>query len=586
MNKNTFKEAIHFLFFSLFVVFVIVSFLYRSNIINIQFGHVIGCENCLTSSLAIHDGIFLSIVLLLLIGSFIFSKLYVHVLLRACAILLMAGYLIDIAILLKFSSRLNIADVRIYGGQLGPLIEHIKNTETPGISWPLTIFLTTLSVIMLVVKPIKFRVVYAYALLIPFTLIINSTLNSAIPYVHNWALINYIEYNLPSGVSVQYSKDLIAETAAQHAPEEITTCTSNTLEKNIILLILESWSPYQSNFFSGINNWTPKLDLLAEKNTAFTNMYAGGFTTNEGLMALFTGRDYLSPTKSLFQITQFETAWGLKKTVPLLLRSKAIHTAFLTNGNLEFSKKGEWLNEIGFDYYEGHEHSGYKGLPRAHFNAAADEHLYNRAASYIKERNSQYFMAVENTSTHQPFIHPITKEKSKEAVFRYMDETVNDFYLTLKKEDFFKDGILIMVSDHRSMTPISKKELALFGDSAASKIPMIIIDGNEEHKRIDTIFHQADLLSTVDQCNTTLTRSFLQSESSEERCVFHARGDDRDIINVFCPNGHGSVQLNGDNSYFLNSTNLPIKQQAVLINKINADRIMASYQTNPNLHKG
>src|SRR5690606_12837252 len=182
--------------------------------------------------------------------------------------------------------------------------------------------------------------------------------------------------------------------------------------------------------------------------------------------------------------------------VPHALNKAGYESFFLTTGDLSFGEKGPWLKNIGFTHIEGHDFAGYDQLPRLHFRSAADEHLYARALEVINNKNSleqkPKFVTIENVSTHQPFIHPHTREQNKEAVFRYMDDTVADFYNNLERSNFFQNGgILVVVSDHRSMTPISKFENDTLGLLAASKIPAFVAAKQIDAQVIDAIYHQS-----------------------------------------------------------------------------------------------
>ena len=62
-----------------------------------------------------------------------------------------------------------------------------------------------------------------------------------------------------------------------------------TIGAVIVLVIVESLSSYHSALLGG-NGWTPELDRIAGHSRWFTNFHANGFTTDHGLIALFTGK--------------------------------------------------------------------------------------------------------------------------------------------------------------------------------------------------------------------------------------------------------------------------------------------------------
>lgn len=62
-------------------------------------------------------------------------------------------------------------------------------------------------------------------------------------------------------------------------------------------------------------------------------------------------------------------------------------------------------------------------------------------------------------------------------------------------------------------------------------------------------------------CQRTGLRSMLQPDHASSRCLLHARGDWRDRVDLFCPSGEGTVQVEGDNSRFIVVDGLSPKQQ-------------------------
>jgi hypothetical protein len=65
----------------------------------------------------------------------------------------------------------------------------------------------------------------------------------------------------------------------------------------------------------------------------------------------------------------------------------------------------------------------------------------------------------------------------------------------------------------------------------------------------------------------------LAIEDTEPRCVFHARGDRRDHIDVLCSNIRGAVKVAGDDSRFVNLENLPPETKRLMLDKIAWQRI-------------
>jgi lipoteichoic acid synthase len=157
-----------------------------------------------------------------------------------------------------------------------------------------------------------------------------------------------------------YSQDFIQNISYSDSQR----CIGHTPKPhNIILLMVESLSSYQSKLFSDIGNWTPHLDAIARDNIYFKNFYANGFTTEDGQIALLTGLppNYAPSSYSDGGRTFFRGYYGFSNSLPNILKGQGYTTEFLTNGNLEYSNIGEWAESIAFDYIEGHDHPYYDG---------------------------------------------------------------------------------------------------------------------------------------------------------------------------------------------------------------------------------
>jgi lipoteichoic acid synthase len=542
----------------------------RTGLIDRRLGAAIGCEGCLTADVLLHDAMFLGFIsTLALLGLYAKTALLASPL-RLIAIVAMAIYALDMFVFAQFFTRLHIGDILVYGAQPGVVLQHVYTTGILDLPMLVAAGACIIAVGFFLLLPAAHarpRPFVVSVLVLPlFLAVVSNTTASPRSYVHDWAVRNVVVSNLVGGVSVPYSESVEAVDLAEQA-QPLRCIAGASHEGSIVVLILESWSPYQSRIFGGMFDWTPQLDRFAARNAYFSRMYASGFTTNEGLMSLLAGVEVLSPVKGFFRVTPFETAWSIERSIARLVRERGMHSAFLTSGNLAFSRKGQWLANAGFDYVEGHDHPFYEGMPRRHFGAAPDDALYQRALEYLRGLGDDVsvLLVIESVSSHHPYIHPYTGDRVQESVFRYMDEAAAEFLGALEGSGFLEQGHVFVVSDHRAMIPLSPKEAQSFGRGAASLVPAIWAGPKAPTGRIDHVVHQADLVDTVDwliseeSCSNRNRASMLDPSAfiGSRRCVFHARGDNRDHIDVFCPDGgEGTIRLGGDATRFVDSHTL------------------------------
>ena len=506
---------------------------------------------------------------------------------RIPALAFLLIYAADAVITAQFATRLSLSDIFVYLQQPTIIAQQLGELA----AWQLLVALAMAATLMAIAWPgRRYRLSWPIAgrFIVVWAVIAGTGWMIPAPdYVHDWAIRNVVAANLGNGTTTDYAKET-RERLVDDSYPPLTCRAGEGKRENVVVLILESWSSYHSALWSGINNWTPNLDAIARDAIRFERFHAAGFNTNDGLTALLTGQPFSLPMTPPSQTEPFETARRPRTTLPRQLGAHGYRSHFITSGDLSFTRKGEWLERIGFDALEGHDHPAYDGVSRHHFNAVPDDVLYDRAQSAIKtlaSESSPYLAVVESVSTHHPFRHPYTGARDEAAVVGFMDESAAGFIATLEQGDFFDNGILAVVSDHRAMTFISEAEARQFGRAAASRIPAFIMTGNGRGRTVDSLFHQADLLPTLvgrvtdSVCSTPWQRAMLANEArspASSRCVLHTRGDQRDRIDAFCEKGSGTVQVDGANSRFMASEGLSESRRQAILTRIAATRLNAS----------
>ncbi|WP_333874236.1 LTA synthase family protein [Methylobacter sp.] len=333
---------------------------------------------------------------------------------------------------------------------------------------------------------------------------------------------------------------------------------------DLILLVVESLSLYQSALFSGINDWMPEFDSISQKGRRFTNFYANGVTTEQGLIALLTGEPPIAKATEQ-AITVFEQFRDTKQSVPKMLHEFGYDSLFLTTGNLSFLGKGNWLKDIGFDYTEGHDAPYYQGMKRFNFDAAPDDALYGRALQELQRKKGRpIFMTLETVTTHHPYIDPASGIHSQKLTFRYADHQLGVFVNDLKSSGFFDKGYLIIVGDHRAMVPMSNSEKARYGDRAYARTPLTIIGHGLNGEEELASFSQSDLLPSLRhwlgrgaQCVSSDQGIFLPTAVHVPGCIFTQRSYNTDNIFIHCGVEDYTINLNGDHSQYIGAKPRP-----------------------------
>ncbi len=538
---------------------------------------LLGFTQVLFNDAAIYCGIFLLLYL-----SFLSAvKRWLGALFRLTAFFLFAVYTIDYVVIVNFNTHLAWGDAVKYADYSYKYIQQIYGLSAFGMLGCSLLIL----ILPLYFSWAKFKAVTPRYTKLPIFVILITPLAAAFAdnekYAHAWIYKNVIDYNLTIlSEAAPYSDGFVDAFSYQ----DDTACQPQAAEaKNIIILMVESLSVYQSRYFSGIQDWTPNLDMIAGENMSFKNFYANGFITEDGEIALLTGLQPIYPPSSYSDDggTSFYSFYNIKDSLPNILKKHGYQTEFLTTADLDFGNTGVWAKSVGFDYIEGHDHPEYEQWERFHFQAAPDEALYKRALARVEHNKKHKFLLfIKTVSSHHPYINPENKEKSESAAISYTDKQLGGFYRELQNKGFFNNGILLIVGDHHSMTPLKKAEVEQYGQyKATAKVPLVIADGNRsavaengQYQQID-VFNSLQGMVTGRQCYSDWRGVLLGETKIPPRYIFHRRGDNRDMVSVFSDNEDFLIKLDGDETRVVSKLPLERAGRQLMVDKLNALRI-------------
>jgi len=543
---------------------------------------IIQCRYCIPRYVVAHDLFVVALVAASLWLSMLVPNRLLRIVFRLLMVLLVLAYVLDITVTLTLGTRLFFSDLSIYAVEWGPIWDHVRGISGGAIGALLILLmLAGVTALMMLAgdrtSVTSRRFILALAVL-AFSL---NAFFEPPQYIHGWRFKNYFFANFATAEAHRYSAAYVSELNADG--ETATACLAGLGRRpNIVLLLVESWSQYHSQLFSGLNDWTPELDKIAKKHAWYSQFFANGFTTNTGLVSSLTPIQLDAPFQNAFlRDDSFQGTWAFERSLPGLVAQFGYRSAFLTTGPLGFTNKGDWLDSLGFDFVEGNDGHFYKDWPKVQFHAATDEALFLRAQQWMGEQTIPYALVLENVSTHQPYIDPLSGERSLEKAFRYVDQQIMVFYKDLLKSDFFANGVMIIASDHRAMNLVTAEELEKYGLQAVSRVPMILIDPRSkltgENKRItqqsDIYYSIRHLLQRGQVCPQANEVSLYTRSETPSKCALHLRGTQKGVVDVTCEAGDGQVILDGDQTRFIWSKGLTPAQQRKLLLLIARQRL-------------
>lgn len=552
-------------------------FITRALLVESAIGAYTGCHGCFVAPTLGADAWLLA-ALLGLIG---LAALSHRRLLRGLLILLAFALLVmataDLVIFNLLNQRLHFADIARFGGEFAANWSVLEANLHSPLGWlklaGAIVLLALPALACLSARP-RPRMALVFGVLAAASAMTAAIVHrlSPVRYVHAVLIENVLEANFPQ-TSVRPLSDGFLDTQRKLNAAAPQRCERNPqpARPNVIIVLVESLSAWQSQLLGSEFNWTPRLDAIARDNHYFTHFYANGFTTGGAEIAIGSG---LLPINPPSVIQSFDNFANGSDSLAGQAAASGYESAFFTPGDTGFLNIGHWLKQIGFDTISGADDPWYAGRKRWQFNSVEDGVFYARFLDWLDHRNSDkpFVSVLLTVSSHPPFLNPLTGKVDPQGSFRYVDEQLGEFHDALQQRGFLDHGLLIIMGDHRTMTPLHEAEFQRFGDRAYARVPMVVSGKLDMPAVVEDAFQQTDLLPSLawqfgaQHCRSTYNGSFLRSDPQAPAIVVHVRGDDRNRIDIYHDDAVSGFLLDGDDSRWLDDAPADAEHIAAWIN--------------------
>jgi lipoteichoic acid synthase len=443
---------------------------YRARLVDAAYGQYNGCERCLDLTVWANDAFLLSGFVAILALSRCTSRRLLRVALAGLVLAAIMAYAVDVLVFRLLSHRLLVFDVLRFMDDaplLTTVVQPLFSQPHAWIAAAGTLAIgPALAIALVAGAPSRAHAIgwlTLAAILLAF-----AVQAPRAQYLHQVAVNNLWQVNRWIDPTRPYSDAFWQQTRL--TPGQALACEPGLdKEVSVVVVVVESLSAYHSKLFSGLHDYTPNLDRLAREGTYFSDFNANEFSTQGGLIALLTGYVPLPPAGSFISTMAYTDVDG---DFHRWLRTVGYQTAFFTSGDLAVGMRDRWLRAIGIEQAEGAEHRFYDGMKRGSFGAADDVALVDRFLQWhATERRKGPFMAtVLTVATHPPFYSAQTGRMDEAAAFGEVDRQVARLAATLRSRGFFDNGLMLVVGDHRAMTPIPVAEQMRFGSSAEARV--------------------------------------------------------------------------------------------------------------------
>jgi phosphoglycerol transferase MdoB-like AlkP superfamily enzyme len=268
-------------------------------------------------------------------------------------------------------------------------------------------------------------------------------------------------------------------------------------KKNVVIIIVESLSK-EFTKLGGVKSYTPFLDSLMDQSMTFTNAFANGLHSNEGIPAMVAGIPALmeEPITSTVYSNNHITA------LPGLLNDEGYATAFYhgaTNGTMGFDI---FAKEAGYQHYYGrteyHNEKDYDGSWGIY-----DEPFLQYFAKGMDNMPQPFMTTIFTVTSHHPFPMP-DKYKNKfpkgtipmQESIGYTDYSLRLFFESVKNEAWFNNTIFVITADHCS--PYATNEYYQTG-TGRYQIPIIFYAPGDKNIKgqNDNLMQQIDVMPSL-----------------------------------------------------------------------------------------
>lgn len=551
---------------------------YRVHLVSEAYGRYTGCLGCLDASVWANDGYLGSAFVALFAASRLTANRFARSVLAGVVAAGAIAYGVDVLVFRLLAHRLITTDMLHYGGEGMNLLTVVRPLLAHPEGWLLLggiLAMSAFGAIAIVSGAASRKAAGVWGTVCAGMFVAASGVHQP-TYVHPDALRNLVQVNLEAEPSPAYSRDMWLA-LQRRAPREPSCQPGLDRDVPVILLVVESLSAYHSKLFSGLEDDTPNLDRIAKANTYFPQFTANGFSTEGGLIALLTGHVPLPTVGTGGSVMSFTDVEG---DFHRELRREGYYTAFFTSGDLSFGRRAQWLAAIGIEHAEGASHPYYAGMPRGPFRAAPDAALFDRFLQwYDRERPARPFMAtILTVQTHPPYAMP-GDANDENARFRATDADIGRFVEGLGQRGFFRDGLLLIVGDHRAMTPLGQEEEVAMRPGASWRVPLIAVGrAAAGHGAQPGRFQQVDLVPSLSAligdhvCRDPWQGSFLGAAPQAARFAIAPDPDERDRVSVLEGASEYRMILDGDRTRWLRPPRDAAAAQE-LVDHVNRERI-------------
>jgi phosphoglycerol transferase MdoB-like AlkP superfamily enzyme len=273
--------------------------------------------------------------------------------------------------------------------------------------------------------------------------------------------------------------------------------------KNIVVILMESFSSKYIGAFGNNDNITPEFDKLTKDGLLFENFFSNGTHTHQGMFATFSCFPNLPGFEYLMQQPQGGHAFS---GLPVLLKKEKFNDVYIYNGDFSWDNQKGFFRNQGLTHFVGrHDYINPKFQDSTW--GVSDEDMFSRAVEELDKIDSEqpFFAMIQTLSNHTPYALPkqlpfepishLGEQSEHLTAMKYSDWALGQFFKSIKNKPFYNETLFVILGDHGfGVAPqISDIDLLRF------HVPLLLIAPGitqEYGERISTVATQVDVVPT------------------------------------------------------------------------------------------
>ncbi|MFW2374382.1 MAG: LTA synthase family protein [Gammaproteobacteria bacterium] len=345
---------------------------------------------------------------------------------------------------------------------------------------------------------------------------INEGVSSELPDKY----INAVNMLYPGNQSKNDFYPLISKYKSRNSDNIASENKGQEDQKNIIVIVLESFRASEMGLYGNDSSSTPFLDSLSNQVIWAKKFYSTAPLTVKSETAINCGvLDYFGGTPVSVRGIELNAS-----CIPNLLRENGYET-FWFHGNIKsYYNRVEYLPNIGFENnyaiedlygeefnqdYVVNLRSGSKSKPVLGWGIP-DGVLYKMALDRLENTKEPFYAEILSVSNHLPFdwdwgikfpLHLLKQDTFYDKYRRgmyYSDNALRDFFEKFRKSDLFENTIIIITGDHGVWTFDENQQLTdLNKHEQFFRVPFMMYGKNISPRVVENPASHVDIPPTI-----------------------------------------------------------------------------------------